>query len=823
MHSSIVRVQNVLGFFTTVAFVLGALVALSSFILQTGSPTVDVDVRNVKIVRRRAHQYYASKQQEYAFINFDLEADLEPLFNWNTKQVFAYLTASYPGKKYSENEVVIWDIIIPSKNAAKLHLKNERAKYNINDITGKFAEQNATLTFSWNIQPHVGALTWGSEGVSEAFTLPQVGAETKAKTATVGNKQKELCVLLVNGIYGEVSSKVVQVLLEAGRLPLHQIASRTKLSVKIVQQTLVVLVQQHLIVHYTHNEGGRETVFYECAWMQIYELVHSGRVIRTMEDRFGNDGALIISNMLQLGHARVSDFLSAYGISTKKSKFAQAPTANGNSSMSNDYDQESPISSVETLKSVMSEMLKERFLIPVQAHHMHPQTDTVNLIRAQLTAQLRKNFSTEIKLVKEVKRQMAIKLKNMADGDTSERAGMKRKAGGGGGREKKRQKVSIYDDVEDEAEWEIDESIVLRVNHEKFLVLFRNEELVSLAGKKLGKVTSQVYSEFLKRLEVRYLRCREPEEEDEDEEDEDPKKKIKLSVLELSKDFPTDINLENSIVSASVTASTISRKRSYDDDDKPRSNGHRKLNGNTFDHEDNEVEEVDEWGEMNGEDFDVDPASLEKKKRMELLKQHLELLAEDSYKFLSLESNRGMGEWSVNYKELGKTMRSIAMENVVEERFGQEGTRILRILKNKGKLDEKQIANIALLKQKETRATLTSLQESGHLELQEVPKTHPPAVAKTYFLWYHDPERARRILIGDIYKAMSRCIQRTNCEREKRASLLEKWERTDVQANQEEYLSPNEKRELSIWRSREERLLVQLFRLDRMIMILRDF
>ena len=26
--------------------------------------------------------------------------DLETLFNWNTKQVFAYITASYPGKKY---------------------------------------------------------------------------------------------------------------------------------------------------------------------------------------------------------------------------------------------------------------------------------------------------------------------------------------------------------------------------------------------------------------------------------------------------------------------------------------------------------------------------------------------------------------------------------------------------------------------------------------------------------------------------------------------------------------------------------------------------
>lgn len=70
---------------------------------------------------------------------------------------------------------------------------------------------------------------------------------------------------------------------------------------------------------------------------------------------------------------------------------------------------------------------------------------------------------------------------------------------------------------------------------------------------------------------------------------------------------------------------------------------------------------------------------------------------------------------------------------------------------------------------------------------------------------------------------MSRNIQRTNVEREKRRQLIDKSERSDVKANKEEYLTKNEKRELAIWESREERLLVQLMRLDRIVMILRDF
>ena len=40
--------------------------------------------------------YTASKEKsDLGFITFDLQADLNPLFNWNVKQLFLYLTAEY--------------------------------------------------------------------------------------------------------------------------------------------------------------------------------------------------------------------------------------------------------------------------------------------------------------------------------------------------------------------------------------------------------------------------------------------------------------------------------------------------------------------------------------------------------------------------------------------------------------------------------------------------------------------------------------------------------------------------------------------------------
>jgi signal peptidase complex subunit 3 len=77
-------------------------------------------------VRGRPH-YYSTKKEEYAHIRFSLSADLSSLFTWNTKQVFVYVSASWPDAKAENktqlvNEAVIWDTIITSPSAD--HLQN---------------------------------------------------------------------------------------------------------------------------------------------------------------------------------------------------------------------------------------------------------------------------------------------------------------------------------------------------------------------------------------------------------------------------------------------------------------------------------------------------------------------------------------------------------------------------------------------------------------------------------------------------------------------------------------------------------------------------
>ncbi|KAI4211907.1 MAG: hypothetical protein LQ351_005398 [Letrouitia transgressa] len=245
MHSTLVRAQNVFGFFTTVAFCTAALVALSVSLFPQ-EPSAKVDLRNVQVVKGRPH-YYSPKKEEYAHIKFDLDADFTSLFNWNTKQLFVWITATYPASASSPesppSQSIIWDAIInsetqknplnplayfskpakapqkstktrksslKSKDATEgppgiIQLRNSRPKYQITDISGKLsARSNVTLEVGWNVQPWVGALTWtladGQRwgrwkglrgGRSISFDMPEIKVKGVNSDAVKGSGKPE--------------------------------------------------------------------------------------------------------------------------------------------------------------------------------------------------------------------------------------------------------------------------------------------------------------------------------------------------------------------------------------------------------------------------------------------------------------------------------------------------------------------------------------------------------------------------------------------------------------------------------------------------------
>ena len=92
----------------------------SSVFPSSPSQTPNPHLQQANRVRGRPH-YYSTKKEEYAHIRFSLSADFSSLFTWNTKQIFVYVSATWPSTN-TTNEAVIWDTIITSPSAD--HLQN---------------------------------------------------------------------------------------------------------------------------------------------------------------------------------------------------------------------------------------------------------------------------------------------------------------------------------------------------------------------------------------------------------------------------------------------------------------------------------------------------------------------------------------------------------------------------------------------------------------------------------------------------------------------------------------------------------------------------
>lgn len=183
MFSSSQRVQNVFGLYTTVILVVSALISIISYtgLYTSGAFSLTPNLSNIetkstlKFTRRSGA--VNGKGKENTRITFDLDADLRPLFNWNTKQVFVYLEAEYDGGKNRpdiSNTIAFWDKIITSKEKAVLSLKNQRGHYSVYDVQKSFNNNNATLRLGYNIQPWVGALIFGHFDITgdSQFTFP---------------------------------------------------------------------------------------------------------------------------------------------------------------------------------------------------------------------------------------------------------------------------------------------------------------------------------------------------------------------------------------------------------------------------------------------------------------------------------------------------------------------------------------------------------------------------------------------------------------------------------------------------------------------------
>jgi len=227
-----------------------------------------------------------------------------------------------------------------------------------------------------------------------------------------------------------------------------------------------------------------------------------------------------------------------------------------------------------------------------------------------------------------------------------------------------------------------------------------------------------------------------------------------------------------------------------------------------------------EHNHLNGQVDDSLPDEVRKLQVSSKVEKQLQILSEDPSGFVTQEFESRM--WMIDFHRLSQQLKRDEVFDLINNRLDNVALRIVRVLVEHGRVEEKFLQETCLLPARELRRYLARLEMFGLVELQEIPREPQRQPTRTIFLWYYDSDRVSQMLLGDLYKAMSKLLRRLNVERQRVGELLGKAERSDVKGQEERLLTRSELEMLHVWQRREEWLITELNRLDDSVAILRD-
>ncbi|KAL8109387.1 signal peptidase complex subunit 3B-like [Apium graveolens] len=164
MHSIGYRANALLTFGV---MILAFMCALASFsdTLNTPTPSATVQVLNFNRFQKKPDG------DDEVRMTFNISANLQSLFTWNTKQVFVFLAAEYETPKNSMNQVSLWDVIILNKKDAEFWIRTAN-KYRFIDQGSNLRGRDFNLTLHWHVMPKTGKM-FADKLVMSGYRFPE--------------------------------------------------------------------------------------------------------------------------------------------------------------------------------------------------------------------------------------------------------------------------------------------------------------------------------------------------------------------------------------------------------------------------------------------------------------------------------------------------------------------------------------------------------------------------------------------------------------------------------------------------------------------------
>lgn len=180
------------------------------------------------------------------------------------------------------------------------------------------------------------------------------------------------------------------------------------------------------------------------------------------------------------------------------------------------------------------------------------------------------------------------------------------------------------------------------------------------------------------------------------------------------------------------------------------------------------------------------------------------------------------GTFKVNMGHIISKIKETNLESVVHKKLGPIATRVFRMLIMKKYMEQKSIADEAMVAASDARKQLYLLMQNGFVEMEEVPKgadrNNP---LKTIFLWHVKLENVVEMILENMYDTISKI--RSRLEYQQRTIL----DRVGIGSNAHLFrgltLSEDQNRMLKELKHVEDLLEISMIRLSNMIILFQYF
>ena len=132
----------------------------------------------------------------------------------------------------------------------------------------------------------------------------------------------------------------------------------------------------------------------------------------------------------------------------------------------------------------------------------------------------------------------------------------------------------------------------------------------------------------------------------------------------------------------------------------------------------------------------------------------------------------------INFDKIYESMKWHHVECILSERYGERSGRIFRLLRQLGRLNEKQIVEKTMMPVKEVRSRLGMLMSDRWLHLHEIPKTADRDPGRNIYLWHVQEGHLMWTMKSFLLKGLVNLRERKEIERLLHQTVIDKSEKS---------------------------------------------